>query len=492
MKKNFLAGFLSMMMAVSLAAPAAFADDVTNNLDASVDAAFEAMGLSVGGAVGVNTYSIVPRNGDGKNGCNLIGGTTLTVSVSSSNTGVATVSPTPLTFTSCGDSKVVTITPVAIGTANITLSQVSNTTGGTFALGTASFTVNVSAPLDTTAPSLALPANITAEATGPSGAVVNFSATATDDNPVNPVVTCVPASGSTFPLGETTVGCSATDIAGNTAVGSFTVTVVDTTAPEITVPSDITAEQTSPAGAAVTFSASAVDIVDGEVTPVCTPASGDTFAAGTTVVTCTATDAALNSAEASFNVTVQDTIKPTIALTTPTAISYTFHQIVNANYSCADSGSGVASCVGTVANGSAINTSLPLGSKTFSVVATDVAGNSDTTSVTYTLVGYTFGGFKNPLTLTDKDFKKSSTIPVKFVITDLNGAPISGAVATLKVNGVPAVSSGGSNSGMLFRYDASAGQYIFNLSTKSLHTGVNTLLVTLDDGTTRTATFTIK
>jgi hypothetical protein len=38
-------------------------------------------------------------------------------------------------------------------------------------------------------------------------------------------VTCDPASGSTFPIGETTVDCSATDQAGNQATGSFKVTI---------------------------------------------------------------------------------------------------------------------------------------------------------------------------------------------------------------------------------------------------------------------------
>jgi hypothetical protein len=38
-------------------------------------------------------------------------------------------------------------------------------------------------------------------------------------------VTCTPASGSTFPLGATTVTCSATDTAGNTGSSTFTVTV---------------------------------------------------------------------------------------------------------------------------------------------------------------------------------------------------------------------------------------------------------------------------
>jgi hypothetical protein len=82
---------------------------------------------------------------------------------------------------------------------------------------------------DTTPPTLALPTDIVAPASGPTGAVVTYSATATDD--VDPIVSvsCVPASGSLFPVGSTTVDCSSTDTAGNTAAGSFKVTIVDTT-----------------------------------------------------------------------------------------------------------------------------------------------------------------------------------------------------------------------------------------------------------------------
>jgi alpha/beta hydrolase family protein/HYR domain-containing protein len=79
--------------------------------------------------------------------------------------------------------------------------------------------------VDTTPPVLTVPANITAEATGPSGAAVTFSATATDNWDPNPNVVCTPRSGSTFPLGLTTVQCTATDASGNAANGSFTVTV---------------------------------------------------------------------------------------------------------------------------------------------------------------------------------------------------------------------------------------------------------------------------
>jgi hypothetical protein len=100
------------------------------------------------------------------------------------------------------------------------------------------------------------------------------------------------------------VSCSATDAAGNTATGSFNVTVQDTTPPTLTLPSDITAEATGPSGAAVIYSASASDLVDGSVAVNCSPASGSTFAPGTTTVNCSATDAAGNTANGTFKVIV--------------------------------------------------------------------------------------------------------------------------------------------------------------------------------------------
>ena len=80
--------------------------------------------------------------------------------------------------------------------------------------------------VDTTAPALTLPADIAREGTGPNGAVVNFAATASDNWDPNPTVTCTPPSGSTFPIGPTTVHCTAADATGNTAEGTFTVTIL--------------------------------------------------------------------------------------------------------------------------------------------------------------------------------------------------------------------------------------------------------------------------
>jgi hypothetical protein len=158
--------------------------------------------------------------------------------------------------------------------------------------------------VDTTGPELNVPADRTVEATGPAGAPVSYPATAVDlvDGPLP--VTCTPASGSLYPLGATRVACAASDRFGNSATAGFTVTVVDTTAPVLELPDDMAATATSARGAAVSYQAVARDAVDGASAPVCVPASGSTFAPGTTAVECVAVDAAGNRASGRFRVTV--------------------------------------------------------------------------------------------------------------------------------------------------------------------------------------------
>jgi hypothetical protein len=157
---------------------------------------------------------------------------------------------------------------------------------------------------DTTPPTLNLPSSITEEATSSSGAPVTYTATASDAVSGNVPVTCDYASGATFPLGTTTVKCSATDGAGLKAEDSFIVTVRDTTPPDLDIPSGIQAIATTSSGAVVTFTKSALDLVSGSVLVTCTPDSGATFPLRTTTVNCEAKDAAGNIATGSFAVSV--------------------------------------------------------------------------------------------------------------------------------------------------------------------------------------------
>jgi streptogramin lyase len=78
---------------------------------------------------------------------------------------------------------------------------------------------------DVRAPLLTLPGTITTDSTSPAGAVVSFATSASDDVDTILTVNCSPASGATFPIGTTTVTCSSTDAAGNTASASFQIAV---------------------------------------------------------------------------------------------------------------------------------------------------------------------------------------------------------------------------------------------------------------------------
>ena len=176
---------------------------------------------------------------------------------------------------------------------------------------TGSFDVTVE---DTTPPDLTLPDDITEEATGPDGAEATFNpATATDLVDPEPVVDCSAGSGDTFPLGTTTVDCTATDASDNTSLGSFDVTVEDTTPPVLTVPEDLLfpgvtlpVAATDEAILAFLAAATAVDTVDPD--PVVTVTDPDplpsAFPLGATQVTFTATDASGNSAPGTASVVV--------------------------------------------------------------------------------------------------------------------------------------------------------------------------------------------
>jgi len=86
---------------------------------------------------------------------------------------------------------------------------------------------------------------------------------------------------------------------------TFTVAFgIDLIAPSITVPSNFSVSTPDPAGIAVAYWATAFDNRDGPIIPACAPFSGSVFPMGETVVTCSATDAAGNSATSSFTVTV--------------------------------------------------------------------------------------------------------------------------------------------------------------------------------------------
>ncbi len=321
-----------------------------------------------------------------------------------------------------------------------------------------------------------------------------FGSTAQDTVSGAMTATCTPAATSLFPLGTTTVVCSATDVAGNTGTSSFpvvvvdtlppaitpngptaitieagstyadagasaidvvsgaravavtgivntalpgaytityaatdgsgnagsatrTVTVVDTTAPRLGSAAGVTAEATSPSGAVVGYSLPSVSDAVG-ATVACAPASGSTFAIGSTTVTCTAKDAAGNASFTTFAVVVRDTTPPVIGAVT----NVTAEATSSAGATVAYALPAVTDAVGaTVSCGPASGSTFPLGTTTVACVARDAALNTSTKSFTVTVSDTqapVLTAAANPPTLLWSPNKTMTPVTVSGKITD--------------------------------------------------------------------------
>jgi len=82
-------------------------------------------------------------------------------------------------------------------------------------------------PPDVTPPTISELSDLTAEAEDATGTNVYYPYPyASDSIDPNPTLSCEPGYGARFPIGDTTVACTATDYSGNVAVETFTVTVI--------------------------------------------------------------------------------------------------------------------------------------------------------------------------------------------------------------------------------------------------------------------------
>jgi hypothetical protein len=335
---------------------------------------------------------------------------------------------------------------------------------------------------------------------GACGAVVDYPVTATDNCP-DPVTTCTPPSGSFFPKGTTTVNCFATDAADNTATCSFNVTVNDTEPPTPHCPVDMSVENDpGQCGAVVTYTASADDNC-GAANIACSPASGSFFPKGMTTVHCTATDTTGNSVNCSFTVTVEDEEAPHISCPANVTAPCSTAILAPVTYPAPVA---LDNCPGSTFVCSPPSGSLfPIGTTIVNCTATDTSGNIATCSFSITRGTLGFTGFLPPIGGADatggsfadplRAFKLGSTIPIKFRLA-CGGAPIATGIHTLQAIKfssstttdavIDATPTDAATTGNEFRVtDAAAGEWHFNLSTRSGFTkGIWKLVATLSDG----------
>ncbi len=176
---------------------------------------------------------------------------------------------------------------------------------------------------DTTKPDITAPANVSTEATGPTTSVAVGQAAATDLADQAPEITRSPETND-FAVGEHAITWKATDASGNEETDTQTITIADTTAPEITLTG--AEEQTIEFGDGYAeLKATATDLVDGDLTgSIAIAGTVNTDRVGQYTVTYDVSDTAGNAAvQKTRTVIVEDTMKPGITVPEPYATEAT-------------------------------------------------------------------------------------------------------------------------------------------------------------------------
>ncbi|MEF2967777.1 HYR domain-containing protein [Paenibacillus sp. M1] len=197
-----------------------------------------------------------------------------------------------------------------------------------------------------------------------------------------------------LPLGTTKIKWTAQDISGNTTIGIVTVTIIDTTKPELKVPADITLEATAVRTPVEIGQATATDIYPVTVTS----DAPEDYPAGTTVVTWTATDANGNVRTGVQKITVVDTTKPILTLPKDVTVEATAVQ------SIVEIGQATATDIFPVTVISDAPADYPVGTTEVTWTATDTHGNISTGVQTVTVEDTT-----KPILTLPKDVKVEAT-----------------------------------------------------------------------------------
>lgn len=351
--------------------------------------------LALSGTVIDHDRGISPGTGIISPDANLAGAGVVTFGLYDATNTTLVVGPVSANLTSAGviNGSPSLLLPAAGGTFQLRTTYAGNA----FYLGSADLDTLTVAPANLP-PVLTVPGvPVVVEATSPLGAVADFSVSATDveDDP-DPSPTCSHTSGSTFPVGDTTVTCSVVDSGGLGDTETFTVLVVDTTNPAVAISTGETAggsgwfNVVSNDGVpGVTVHVATGDIV-GVTGLACTDngvgvgpldPTGASFVLldGQHAVECVATDGAGNNDADSAGFDIDQTAPSIVPAIGPAPAATGWWNATTgaptATFACSDDTSGVVSCSDPFAFGEGADQST-------TGTATDAAGNSSTADVT--------------------------------------------------------------------------------------------------------------
>jgi hypothetical protein len=211
----------------------------------------------------------------------------------------------------------------------------------------------------------------------------------------------------------------------------------------------------------------------------------DTSHTGTYAFQVIAGDRAGHTTSKAVTYTITDRTAPAITIAAPVeAAAYLLGASVSAAYRCADEpgGSGVLTCSATPID------TTNIGGKTFTVTASDNAGNTASDSRHYSVV-YAFDGFSSPTATypaaTSAD--AGQNVKLKFSLHGDQGLDVlaAGAPVWTPCDGATTTTATGTLS-----YQATLDRYSYQASTVKVWAGTcRDLILTLRDGTVHKARF---
>ena len=256
--------------------------------------------------------------------------------------------------------------------------------------------------VDTTPPTIYSVPDITAEAVVPYDNIIELQEPSADD--LLGVISITNDAPEFFPVGETIVTWTATDVGGNTASIEQKITIIDTIFPILHIPENIVIEARSIDQNEV-YLGEATGTDNGEISSITNDAP-EFFSLGETAVTWTIIDSSNNFSSLIQLVTVVDTTAPEILVSADIILeaNSTDQNIVNFD-------SAIASDIQDVIIYLDAPEVFPLGETTVTWTAVDASGNSASATQTITIIDTT----KPALSIPDDQTVEATSLDQTFV-----------------------------------------------------------------------------